>query len=73
MEESTKPKQKDKEPLVLKKEEVLPKTEKIIKEAESAITDNTKTTTTKKAARIPATKIPARSNGADIYPIETKE
>ena len=73
LEESTKPKQKDKEPLVLKKEEVLPETEKIIKEAESAITDKTKTTSTKKAAREPATKIPARSNGADIDPIETQE
>ena len=73
LEESTKPKQKDKEPLVLKKEEVLPETEKIIKEAESAITDKTKTTWTKKAAREPATKIPARSNGADIDPIETQE
>ena len=52
-------------PLILKEEEVLPQTEKIIKEAESAIIKPEKKEITK--------KIPARSNGADIDPIETRE
>jgi len=44
---------------------ILPETEKIIKEAESAIPQKIK--------KEPIRKIPARSNGADIDPIETKE
>jgi len=58
-------KQKKEEPLILKEEEVLPETEKIIKEAES--------TTPQKIKKESAKKIPARSNGADIDPIETQE
>ena len=52
-------------PLVLKTEEVLPETEKIIKEAEETIPQKIKTE--------PKKKIPARSNGTDIDPIETRE
>ena len=52
-------------PLVLKEEEVLPETEKIIKEAETAISPKIK--------KEPTKKIPARPNGADIDPIETQE
>ena len=58
-------KQKKMETLVLKEEEFLPEAEKIIKQAESTIVKPTKKETIK--------KIPARSNGADIDPIETKE
>jgi len=58
-------KQIKEKPLILKEEEVLPQTEKIIKEAESAIIKPEKKEITK--------KIPARSNGADIDPIETRE
>ncbi|SVD71747.1 uncharacterized protein METZ01_LOCUS424601, partial [marine metagenome] len=57
--------QKKERPLILKKEEVLPETEKIIKEAESTIPQKIK----KESAK----KIPARSNGADIDPTETQE
>ena len=49
----------------MKEEEVLPQTEKIIKEAESTIIKPKKKEIIK--------KIPARSNGADIDPVETKE
>jgi len=57
---------KDKEkPLVLKDDEVLPETEKIIKQAETEISKPIRKETPK--------KIPARSNGSDIDPIETKE
>ena len=42
----------------------MPETEKIIKQAETEIKN-----TTKKEIK----KIPARSNGSDIDPIETKE
>ena len=56
---------KKERPLILKKEEVLPETEKIIKEAETTIPQKIKTKQTK--------KMPARSNGADIDPIETRE
>jgi len=57
---------KDKEkPLVLKDDEVLPETEKIIKQAETQISKPKRKETTR--------KIPARSNGSDIDPIETKE
>ena len=58
-------KQIKKRPLILKEEEVLPQTEKIIKEAESTIIKPEKKEITK--------KIPARSNGVDIDPIETRE
>ena len=53
------------ETLVLKKEEVLPETEKIIKDAESVELKEEKQKTT--------TKVKTISNGADIDPIETKE
>jgi len=52
-------------PLLLKEDEILPETEKIIKEAESTIVKKIKKKTTE--------KVYARSNGADIDPIETKE
>ncbi len=52
-------------PLILQKEEVLPETEKIIKQAEFAISQKTK--------KEPTKKIFARPNGADIDPIETQE
>ena len=52
-------------PLILENEEVLPETEKIIVQAETAVDKSTK-------KEIPR-KIPARSNGSDIDPIETKE
>jgi len=65
IEKSNKENQKNIEPLVLKEEKVLPETEKIIKQAESAIVQPLK--------KKPIKKIPARSNGADIDPIETKE
>ena len=51
--------------LILKEEEVLPETEKIIKQAEATIPKKVKKEITK--------KIPARSNGADIDPVETQE
>ena len=53
------------EPLILQEEKVLPETEQIIKEAENTIPQKIKKETTK--------KIPNRSNGADIDPVETKE
>jgi len=57
---------KDKEkPLVLKDDEVLPETEKIIKQAETEISKPIRKETPR--------KITARSNGSDIDPIETKE
>ena len=65
IEKSNKENQENIEPLVLKEEKVLPETEKIIKQAESAIVQPIKKESIK--------KIPARSNGADIDPIETKE
>jgi len=52
-------------PLILKQEEVLPETETIIKKAESTIPQKIK--------KEPEKKIPARSNGSDIDPIETQE
>jgi len=58
-------KQNKENPLVLKDDEVSPETEKIIEQAESEI----KKTTKKEAQK----KIPARSNGSDIDPTETKE
>ena len=64
-EKLTQTEQKKEKPLILKEEEVLPETEKIIKEAESTISQKIK--------KRPAKKIPARSNGADIDPIETRE
>jgi len=51
--------------LILKQEEVLPETEKIIKQAETEIASIPKKDKEK--------KIPDRSNGADIDPVETKE
>jgi len=58
-------KQTKDEPLVLKEEEILPQTERIIKEAESTVVRAEKKEIIK--------KIPARSNGSDIDPIETRE
>ena len=52
-------------PLVLKEDDVLPETEKIIKEAESTIPQTSK----EKSPQ----KVYARSNGADIDPTETQE
>ena len=46
-----------------KKEDILPETEKIIKEAESTIIP--------KSTREPQQKVYARPNGADIDPVET--
>jgi len=57
--------QKKEKPLILEEEKVLPETEKIIKEAESTIS--------KKIEKKTEKNIPARSNGADIDPIETRE
>jgi len=58
-------KEKKEKPLILKEDTVLPETEKIIKQAESTIDKPSKTKLAKKSS--------ARSNGADIDPIETKE
>ena len=59
------PKEKEAKPLILKQEEVLPETEKIIKEAESSDMENiTKESTP---------KIYASPNGADLDPTETQE
>jgi len=64
--EGTKEIKKNKEKiLVLKDDEVLPETEKIIEQAETEISKPIKKEKSK--------KIPARSNGSDIDPIETKE
>ena len=52
-------------PLTLKNEEILPDTEKIIKQAESNIIKKTK--------EEPKSKVYARANGADIDPTETLE
>ena len=52
-------------PLKQKKEEILPETEKIIKQAEQTIVQKPKTESPK--------KVFARPNGSDIDPIETKE
>ena len=52
-------------PLILKQEEILPDTEKIIEQAESAIVQKLK--------KEPEQKVYARQNGADIDPIETQE
>ena len=65
LKETNKAKQKKDEPLILKEQEVLPETEKIIKEAESTIPQKVK--------KEPKRKIPARSNGADIDPTEPQE
>ena len=59
------PKKIEGEPLILKEDEVLPETEKIIKQAETTIDRSFQKQSTK--------KIPGRSNGADSDPIETKE
>ena len=68
----TKSEQKSKEqkkeetkPIKQKKEDVLPETEKIIKQAEQTIVQKPKTESPK--------KVYARPNGSDIDPIETKE
>jgi len=61
VEKPAKASQKKQTPLILKEDEVLPETEKIIKEAESTISSRVK----KENIR----KIPARSNGADVDPI----
>ena len=60
LEKASKISQKKETPLILKEDEVLPDTEKIIKEAESTIPSKVK--------KEPVRKIPARSNGADIDP-----
>ena len=68
IEKPEEPKEQKKEkvkPLILKKEEVLPETEKIIQQAESNISQ--------KAKKEPTKKVYARPNGNDIDPIETKE
>jgi len=62
--EISKIKSREEEPLILKEEEVLPETEKIIKQAESTIP---------KKIKKEIKKIPMRSNGADIDPTETQE
>ena len=65
---SEEPKEQKKEkikPLILKKEEILPETEKIIEEAESV--------TIQKPKKEPIKKAYVRPNGADIDPIETQE
>ena len=64
-EESKEQKKEKVKPLILKKEEVLPETEKIIQQAESNISQ--------KAKKEPTKKVYARPNGNDIDPIETKE
>ena len=61
--EKTKPLLLKKE--ILKEEEILPETEKIIKEAESAVIQ--------KPANKQVKKVYARPNGTDIDPIETQE
>jgi len=68
----TKSEQKSKEqkkeetkPIKQKKEDILPETEKIIKQAEQTIVQKPKTESPK--------KVYARPNGSDIDPIETKE
>tara|TARA_B100000482_G_scaffold173834_1_gene141955 strand:+ start:256 stop:750 length:495 start_codon:yes stop_codon:yes gene_type:complete len=61
LEKPSKTIQKKETPLILKEDEVLPDTEKIIKEAESTIPSKVK-------KKEPARKIPARSNGAGIQP-----
>jgi len=62
-EDKTSDKKKEKtKPVVLKKNKILPETEKIIKEAESS---NIK--------KEPIKKIYARPNGADLDPMETQE
>ena len=58
------------QPLVLKKEEIFPETEKIIEEAESTLSLKTQNTPIEKTI---IKKIPGRVNGADIDPIETQE
>ena len=62
---SRKQKKENTKPLILKKEKILPETEKIIKEAESVMAPQVK----KEVAK----KIYARPNGTDIDPVETKE
>ncbi len=57
--------EKKSEPLILKEEEVLPETEKIIKQAEATIPQKIK--------KGPIKKVPARPNGSDIDPTETQE
>ena len=51
--------------LILKEEEILPETEKIIKQAESTVIQKAKKETVK--------EVHTRPNGADIDPVETKE
>ena len=70
--EETKESEKSKEykkektkPLILKEEEILPVTEKIIKQAESTVSSKVKQESAQKAY--------VRLNGEDIDPIETKE
>ena len=65
IEQTEQTEKKIEKPLILKQEEVLPETETIIKEAESTIPQKIKKELEK--------KIPSRSNGSDIDPIETQE
>jgi len=65
LEKSSEKRKSKEEPLVLKDEGVLPETEKIIKAAETTIPQKIKEDSRK--------KIPARLNGSDIDPTETKE
>ena len=71
------PKEKKEEktkPLVLKKEEVLPETEKIIKQAESSDTEKIKESSdTENIKKEPIKKIYPRPNGSDLDPTETQE
>ena len=62
---STEPKEQDEEIEVEKKKDILPETEKIIKEAETTIIQQSK-------KEIPK-KVHAKPNGADIDPVETQE
>ncbi len=65
LDQSTKTKEVKEEPLILKETEVLPETEKIIKEAESIISEKTK--------KEHKPKVHASPNAADIDPTETQE
>ena len=65
LKQTNKIKKEEEKPLILKEDEVLPETEKIIKQAETTINQSSK--------EVPSKKIPARVNGADIDSVETKE
>jgi len=65
LKQTNKIKKEEEKPLILKEDEVLPETEKIIKQAETTINQSSK--------EVPSKKIPARVNGTDIDSVETKE